>query len=126
MRMNRCHIKSWDASRRRMVAFAVAVVLLVFGVVVGSAVAVTYEQAGVFAGSAAAPKEPGVFPEEVQLGGVGGMAVNYTGAGGVPAGTVYAIGRDLVEGTLRVAMYVPKAGGLDSERRGRGLPCRTL
>ncbi|HEX6752037.1 MAG TPA: hypothetical protein VF093_00425, partial [Solirubrobacterales bacterium] len=33
------------------------------------------------------------FGEEVQLGGVGGMAVNYTGAGGVEPGTVYAATR---------------------------------
>jgi hypothetical protein len=47
------------------------------------------------------------FGEEVQLGRVGGMAVNYTGAGGVPAGTVYAA----VTSTARVAMYEPLADG---------------
>ncbi len=58
------------------------------------------EQVGCFAGGLAAteespaqpcaPVESEEFIEEVQLGGVGGMAVNYTGAGGVPEGTVYA------------------------------------
>ena len=44
------------------------------------------------------------FPEEVQLGGLGGMAVNYTGAGGVPAGTIYAAGK---AGSYYVARYGP-------------------
>ena len=66
-----------------------------------------YEQVATFAGT------PGVFepsgfswPEQVQLGGVGGMAVNYTGAGGVPAGTVYAAGRTLTS-VVQVARYNP-------------------
>ena len=46
-----------------------------------------------------APVENEEFPEEVQLGGVGGMAVNYSGAGGVPAGTVYAATRTAEGGT---------------------------
>jgi hypothetical protein len=61
---------------------------------------------GIFAGVLGAP--PPEFPEEVQLGGVGGMAVNRTGAGGVPAGTVYAAAQ--TSGPPWVAMYVPKGG----------------
>jgi hypothetical protein len=62
-------------------------------------------------------EEPGFkFSEEVQLGGVGGMAVNYTGAGGVPAGTVYAATYRTASGTAWVAMYVPKVNPLTSER----------
>ena len=52
-----------------------------------------YEQVGTFAGILEPPAEPGVFPEEVQLGGVSGMAVNIdgvSGVGGVAPGTVYA------------------------------------
>jgi hypothetical protein len=92
---------------------AVVGVLLVFVLLLSARASASYEQVGIFAGSLTLPEELGVFPEEVQLGGVGGMAVNYTGAGGVPAGTVYAMTRDLVEGTSKVAMYVPKAGGLE-------------
>src|SRR5678816_760047 len=57
-----------------------------------------YEQVGNFAGTPGMLKAPEgqpnpetqQWPEEVQLAGVGGMAVNISGAGGVPAGTVYA------------------------------------
>jgi hypothetical protein len=43
--------------------------------------------------------------EEVQLGGVGGMAVNYSGAGGVPIGTLYSVGRGIAGEPLRVARW---------------------
>jgi hypothetical protein len=57
-----------------------------------------YRQVGNFAGTPGElKKEQGssppfgtIWPEQVQLGGASGLAVNYTGAGGVPAGTVYA------------------------------------
>jgi hypothetical protein len=74
-----------------------------------------FEQIGCFAGGpsqseACKPVAEEKFTEEVQLGGVGGMAVNYTGAGGVPAGTVYAVGNTLT--TYRaVSMYGPSKGG---------------
>jgi len=66
---------------------------------------------GIFGGSAELVKEE-KFGEEVQLGGTGALAVNRSGAGGVPAGTVYAVlkassGSD----RPRVAMFEPKAGG---------------
>ncbi len=80
-----------------------------------------FEQVGCFAGGLAAteespaqpcaPVESEEFIEEVQLGGVGGMAVNYTGAGGVAEGTVYAATR-LSGKRTRVAMFVPTPGGL--------------
>jgi hypothetical protein len=79
----------------------------------------TYEQAGCFAShfpgftesckplSEAERKAEGFkFGEEVQLGGVGGMAVNYTGAGGVPAGTVYAATK-VSPNSARVVMFTP-------------------
>src|SRR5690349_9632368 len=53
--------------------------------------AFAYEQVGNFAGTPGLlKKQDSEFPEEVQLGGVGGMAVNVNGAGGVAAGTLYA------------------------------------
>ncbi|HEX6664981.1 MAG TPA: hypothetical protein VF081_00120 [Solirubrobacterales bacterium] len=74
-----------------------------------SAKAAAMEEVCTFAGSAA-PVAEEKFAEEVQLGGVGGMAVNYTGAGGVPKGTAYAATRAGGEG-IRIAMFTPKAGG---------------
>lgn len=65
-----------------------------------------YEQVGIFAGSLTPPAEPGVFPEEVQLTGVGGMAVNVDGAGGAPAGAVYAVSSS--GGEIRIARFSPK------------------
>ena len=75
--------------------------------------AAAMEQVGCFAGTGLDPCAPvaeEAFGEEVQLGGIGGMAVNYSGAGGVAKGTVYAASSTL-SGT-RVAMFVPKPGGL--------------
>jgi hypothetical protein len=111
-------------TRRRTILAGIACVSVSLSLLIAasSVLAVPYEQVAHFAGLAEAPKEQGVFAEEVQLGGVGGMAVNYTGAGGVPAGTVYALGRDLKEGTKRVAMYVPKAGGLEFKEAWRDPP----
>jgi len=64
-----------------------------------------YEQVGNFAGNPGEMHIPvgqggelSDWPEEVQLGGVAGMAVNSTGAGGVPAGTIYAISKVLNSG----------------------------
>lgn len=77
--------------------------LAIFGVVVCGGVLVpsasaAYREVGNFSGTAGElKKEEGssppfrtTWPEQVQLGGVSGLAVNYTGAGGVPKGTVYA------------------------------------
>lgn len=64
---------------------------------------------GIFGGTAAEVKE-GKFAEEVQLGGAGAMAVNRTGAGGVPKGTLYAV-TEVGQREQRVAVYEPKSGG---------------
>jgi hypothetical protein len=48
-----------------------------------------YEQVGTFGGTLAPPTTPGTFPEEAQLGGASAVAINYSGAGGVEAGTTY-------------------------------------
>jgi hypothetical protein len=63
--------------------------LLMLGLL-GASSASAFEQVATFAGNPTPIKEGEEFSEEVQLGGVTGMAVNYTGAGGVPAGTIYA------------------------------------
>ncbi len=70
-----------------------------------------FEPTGIFAGSVEPPAEPGVFAEEVQLGGVGGMSVNINGVGAVPAGTVYAAG--YLDGELWISRYEPNGEGLD-------------
>ncbi len=69
-----------------------------------------YEQVGIFSGSLTPPIKPGVFPEEVQLGGVSGMAVNVDGAGGVAPGTVYA-DLQLPELEARISRFEPEPGG---------------
>ncbi len=94
--------------------------LLCLGLLAASPASAAYEQVGNFAGN---PGElhklsggsPAEWPEEVQLGGLGGMAVNYTGAGGVPAGTVYAVRSGTIEDTRAlVSRYNPD--GSFSER----------
>jgi hypothetical protein len=86
-----------------------AAVAVLFTLALASSASAAYQQLpgeeGVFAGNIAAPAKPGEFPEEVQLGGVGGMAVNRTGEGGVAKGTVYAAMR--IGGETRVAVYEP-------------------
>jgi hypothetical protein len=72
----------------------------------------SYQQVDNFAGVPGLlekESELNAFPEEAQMGGLGGMAVNYTGTGGVPAGTVYAVGQvpqPSAEG-VRIARYNP-------------------
>lgn len=89
---------------------AVTTVLLVLGLLLASNAFAAYERVGIFSGSLIPPVEPGVFPEEVQLGGVGGLAVNVSGAGGVAPGTVYAAMGSLVGGT-HVARFEPEPDG---------------
>lgn len=89
---------------------------LALGVCAASPASAAYEQVDNFAGT------PGVlksldgtltevserWPEEVQLSGVGGMAVNRSGAGGVPAGTLYAATTyDFDLDAVRVARFNP-------------------
>jgi hypothetical protein len=99
-------------------ALAAAALLALFAL--ASPVSAAYEQVGCFAGSfpgltdSCKPidTEKESFGEEVQLGGASGLAVNYTGAGVVPTGTVYAAtGND---GFIRISMFTPKVdGGLE-------------
>lgn len=88
---------------------ALGIALALLQILCGNAVAATFQQVGHFAGSTTLPAEPGVFPEEVQLAGAGGMAVNITGAGGVTPGTVYAATRGDKGGEeVRIAAYKPE------------------
>jgi hypothetical protein len=110
--MNRNHPKPPSHGRVPVFVALLGVLAILWLASASSASAASsFEQVTHFAGSTQAPKEPGVFPEEVQLAGVGGMAVNYTGAGGVPAGTLYAM--SAMEGGLWVAMYEPSAEGME-------------
>ncbi len=96
---------------------AAAAVLLCLGLLAAAPARAGFEGVGYFGGSAIPVVEEPVVEEEfaedeeVQLGGVSGLAVNYTGAGGVKAGAVYAATKTIGEPT-RVAMYVPEDGGL--------------
>ena len=83
-------------------------VLLCCGLLFSAVASAAYQQVGNFAGQPGLlkqNKDRNEFPEEVQFGGLGGMAVNYTGAGGVPAGTLYAAAEENV--AARVARYNP-------------------
>jgi hypothetical protein len=83
-------------------------VLLLAALFGASAASAAYQQAGLFAGNTTPIEEGEEFPEEVQLGGVNGMTVNYTGAGGVPAGTIYAVTYGGFSGEIvRVSRYNP-------------------
>jgi hypothetical protein len=103
--------------RRRNSLGALILALLCFGI--PASASASWEQTGCFAGTGPDPCKPVAkevlekegFSEEVQLGGVGGMAVNTTGAGGVPKGTVYAMTSTQAE-KPRVAMFVPQGASL--------------
>jgi hypothetical protein len=92
-------------------ALAAVAAILCLGLLSAATASAAFEQAGCFAGSCV-PVANKEFPEEAQLSRVGGMAVNYTGAGGVPAGTVYAATQPSGTTGTRVAMFEPQAGGL--------------
>ena len=91
---------------------ALVVALLCFGLAgAAPALAAPFESVGHF-GGVVTPPPPAQFPEDVQLGGVGGMAVNVSGAGGVAPGTVYAATRGAGAVAVRVAMYEPGGASL--------------
>jgi hypothetical protein len=105
---------------------ALVAVPLCLGLLGPSQASAAFEQVGCFAGSFPGlndsckpilppPESQSEFGEEVQLGGTGGMAVNYTGNGGVPAGTVYAATNGSGPEALRIAMYTPKVNPTTSE-----------
>jgi hypothetical protein len=87
---------------------ALAAVLLCLGLLSAASASANYEQVDTFAGTPGVlhPSSFTEWPEEVQLGGVGGMAVNRTGAGGVLPGTLYAATEEPGE-FVRVARFNP-------------------
>lgn len=87
-----------------LVGLVLALVLLM-----AAAASASYEQVSTFGGTLVAPSKPSEFPEKAQLGGSSGMAVNVTGAGGVPPGTVYTASLDPAhpEGNIRVSRFGP-------------------
>jgi hypothetical protein len=98
------------SSRRRTKLGAAIAALVCLGLLAAAAPApaAVFDLSGYFAPKDPTKKPP-PSPEEVQLGGVGGMAVNYTGNGGVPAGTVYVATKTLT-GSVRIAVFKPVAG----------------
>ena len=106
-RPTRAKMRTTEDSQRgaRFPAALVALAaLLSLGLLAAAPASAAYEEVGTFAGILEAPAEAGVFPEEMQLGSTGGIAVNYTGAGGVPKGTLYATSN---QSGLRIARYKP-------------------
>lgn len=109
---------SRSLAARELRLFAAQLILLavfVFGlgfVAAPRATALTFEPVGHF-GGVVSPPPPSQFPEEAQLGGVNGLAVNSTGVGGVKPGTLYAATREVTEGTLNIARYEPTASGME-------------
>ena len=90
------------------VAVVVAVLVLLLLLLFAASALATFEQVGTFAGKPGLvlpSEEASLFPEETQLGGVGEMAINVTGAGGVPAGTIYAATNEF--GEVNVVRYNP-------------------
>jgi hypothetical protein len=88
---------------------AAVVALLVFGLfVMSSSALASWEGVGYFGGGPAPVLEE-KFPEEDQLGGAWGVAVNVSGAGGVAPGTVYVTTSHGSE--THVARYTPAPDG---------------
>jgi hypothetical protein len=71
-----------------------------------SASAASWETVQNFAPLKQVEPNPAQWPEEVQLGGASGMAVNVSGAGGVEPGTIYTIGSS-TEAAWHAARYSP-------------------
>ena len=67
------------------------------------------EQVGTFGGVLAPPIPAENFPEDAQMGGAMGAAINVNGSGGVPPGTVYvaSVGGTSHEEGLKVDRYSP-------------------
>src|ERR1700679_2010631 len=81
------------APANQILAAAIIALFLSLLLLVGAADAhaATYEQVGVFGGPGTKQTPEEIDQdEEIQLGGVSGLAVNRTGAGGVEKGSVFA------------------------------------
>jgi hypothetical protein len=91
---------------RAVLSALLAVFLLCLALFPGGAAAKSWEVTGTFGGAIKASE----INEETQLNGVSAFAVNYTGAGGVPKGTVYAATH--ANGANRIARFTPVGSGL--------------
>jgi hypothetical protein len=103
MHVEKNHVQgSW----RVFVALACVAVSMLIAATPASA---SYEQVETFGGTIEPPAPPGNFPEKAQLGTAGGVAINVTGAGGVPAGTMYVATQDPdhLQGPLKIVRYGP-------------------
>jgi len=98
------------SSSRAMLGTLIAALLCLGLLIAAPAQGAALEQVAHFGGILEVPDPPDDFPEEEQLGGTGGMAVNYTGAGGVAPGTTYVATANL-NGATRIAVFKP-AGDL--------------
>ncbi|MFL5872249.1 MAG: hypothetical protein ACJ75T_02080 [Solirubrobacterales bacterium] len=93
-------------TRAQYVTVALLLCLMLFPAL---ASAKSFEQVGTFGGVLKA----GEVSEQNQLGGASALAVNYTGAGGVPKGTVYAIAHTKgFSPEQRVVRFSPDGAGL--------------
>lgn len=81
----------------RWTAFAFAITGLVILTLMSPALgrAANWETVKTFSPLVQPPPNPPQWPEDTQVGGAGGMAVNVTGNGGVTPGTIYTIGSSL-------------------------------
>jgi hypothetical protein len=102
--MTQSELSSYHPRRLSARLGAVLAALLCLGLLTSASASAAFEEVGNFAGNPGELHGQTGWPEEVQLGGLGGMAVNYTGAGGVPAGTIYTASQ---AGGVRVARYNP-------------------
>jgi hypothetical protein len=117
------------AARLKRVAMAAAVVVAIALVCSAAASAASWEVTKNFG-----PEKPGTppqFNEETQMGGVEGLAINRTGAGGVEPGTIYSMGtspdgwhaaRFSPEGTFELSWGQVPAGRCGPKVLG-GPPC---
>jgi hypothetical protein len=91
---------------RRLLATSAGILAIL---AVGAASAFgAYEKDANFGGAVTAPVPPAVFPEDAQLGGAMGLAVNVQGAGGVPAGSVYAA--DSIGNGVQISRFSSEGG----------------
>lgn len=104
--------QSGTRCRRWRKAAGAAVMTLAIALALAPNASAALEQVGNFGGLVTPSSEAGVFPEYAQLGGLSGLAVNRDGAGGVPAGTVYAadypgqVARYSSDGTFELAWKI--------------------
>jgi hypothetical protein len=114
----------------RIITLSVGVLALML--LAAPSVFASSEQVGTFGGVLTAPIPAGDFPEDAQLGGAMGTAINIDGNGGVAPGTVYVAAVGGIENNpgLKVDRFSPRGefelSWSSSERCGpavAGTPC---